>query len=139
MRYPGEIIELASTIVDLYATFARYRRNQHVLGCPCCVTGEEQDRLVEHRLADVPAEALEPFAFAALYTWGTLNDFKHFLPRILELEAEGTLGTDLQVVYGKLVHEEEGPWPDAERRALERFTRSFFVEVVSSRARGSLA
>ena len=69
------------------------------------------------------------FAFSALSTWGTLHDLKHFLPRLLELVANGTLRTDLQQIYGKLV--QDGPWLEAELEALERFTRALFVRSMS--------
>lgn len=119
--------ELDDAIEHLYAVFRPYRAGR-VAGCPCCVSREEQQRLHSKRLRELAGDDLSAFAFSSLYTWGTLKDFKHFLPRMLELCATGELRTDPQTIYGKFVH--EGPWPAEERAALERFTLALLVEAL---------
>gem|GEM_PF-4957716 len=122
---------LRDAIERLYLVFAGYRAG-HVPGCPCCVSSDEQKRLHSRRLRDLAAADLEHFSFSALNTWGTPNDFKHFLPRILELHAQRELMTDLQTIVGK-VHQ-EGRWPDPELHAVMGFAAALFDDVV---ARGS--
>lgn len=119
--------DVREAIAHLYAVFSNYRAGA-VSGCACCVSPEQQRRLTSKRLCDLTEDDLGSFALKALQTWGTLDDFKHFLPRILELKARGQLWTDLQVVYGKFT--EEGPWPTDEREALERFTSAWLLDVM---------
>ncbi|MBK6697422.1 MAG: hypothetical protein IPG50_35350 [Myxococcales bacterium] len=123
---------LEHAIARLYETFANYRASA-VEGCPCCVSPEQRARLTSKRLRELEEGDLGSYVFSALNTWGTLTDFKHFLPRILELKAHGSLWVDLQIIYGKFV--QEGPWLPAERAALEAFTGALLASAVAGRAR----
>src|SRR5688572_11844593 len=89
---PGRRQALAEAIEALYVAFGRYTLHHPVVGCPCC-TSAEDDRLVRSKpLRRLTAADLERFAFNAVSTLGTVGDFKHFLPRLLELAAtEGKL------------------------------------------------
>ena len=123
---------LEQAIATLYETFANYRASA-VQGCPCCVSPEERARLTSKRLRDLEEDDLGSYVFSALNTWGTLTDFKHFLPRILELKARGSLWVDLQIIYGKFV--QEGPWLPAERAALEAFTGALLASAIAEHGR----
>ena len=90
--------DLEGAIAALYDAFASYGLADVVEGCPCCVSAEDQARLRSKPLRLLIDGDLGGFAFSALSTWGTLHDLKHFLPRILELVANGTLRIDLQQV-----------------------------------------
>ena len=74
-------------------------------------------------LGDLLAADLERYAFKAMSTLGTVQDFKHFLPRLLELVArDGEIGsTDVEVVLGKLRYAGWTRWPQDERVCLEQF------------------
>lgn len=63
-------------------------------------------------------------------TWGTLKDFKHFAPRILELYATREMHTDLQIIYSKF--RQEGPSPEVEMQAVAEYTKAIFDEAVAS-------
>lgn len=121
---------LPAAIEHLYATFANYRAGA-IAGCPCCVMPEDIARLRAKRLRELGKDALAKYSFQALSTWGTLTDWKHFLPRVLELTAARDLGTDVQVVYEKMVY--EGPWSDAEIEAIARFTSAWFEHLATHR------
>lgn len=131
------MLSLEGPLVDcverLYDVFGRYRKSA-VAGCPCCVSEEAQARLHAKRLRELGGDALGGFAFSALNTWGTLTDFKHFLPRILELWARDAIGADLQIIYGKFV--QDGPWTDEEWDALEDYTAAVLAsEILAARSR----
>jgi hypothetical protein len=66
------------------------------------------------------------YAFKAMTTFGDAADFKHFLPRLLELiarELQGgeALGFDEEILGLKIALAEYATWPPAERAAVERF------------------
>jgi hypothetical protein len=103
----------------LYRQFARYTSARSE-GCPCCVDAQQVEKLHGVRLQELSADALRNYARSALSTWGTLQDFKHFLPRILEHYACGAaLGIDVQTVASKVHY--EGPWHADELRAIADF------------------
>lgn len=109
-----------AVVEKLYRVFARYPLPPRIEGCPCCVGPEREGAL--HR---VPLRALREaelgfYAFKALSTFGTVADFKHFLPRIAELLTQGEpLGAaDVGVIATKLARAGCTTWPDDERDAL---------------------
>ena len=75
--------------VEMYAAFAKCRHPRSLDGCPCCTSMEESVRLLSIPLRDVPPERLERYAFKATTTWGSIDDYRFFLPRIFELTRRG--------------------------------------------------
>ncbi len=113
---------LHAAIEALYAAFARYPLRPRVEGCPCCVDEGDVERLHGRPLRALTADDLGNYAFSALYTWGTLDDFKHFLPRLLELVAhEPEWWVDPEVVTGRLSYAGWRDWPEPERAAIEAY------------------
>src|SRR5438270_7631594 len=80
-------IALAAAIQDLYRVFAAYPADPTMGYCDHCITAEEVARLFEVPLSDLTARALSRYTGKAMTTWGEMADFKHFLPRVLELAA----------------------------------------------------
>lgn len=119
---------MEAAIERLYATFACYRRPAIVDGCPCCVSAVDQTRLHARPLRELDDAELRRYAFKCLTTWGTVNDLRHFLPRILELVAAGALTVDPQVVFGKLEYGEWERWPEVEREAILGFLDAWFEQ-----------
>jgi hypothetical protein len=62
-------------------------------------------------------------------TWGDVNHFKHFLPRVFELVWE--LGVDLSTIFGKLEYASWRTWPVAEQAAVRQFLRAFWIDFQS--------
>jgi len=81
--------ELKKAIADLYSVFKDYRLDSHVEGCPCCVTKNDKQLIEAKVLTELSPDDLNRFAFKAMTTWGTVEDFKHFLPRQRELLYQG--------------------------------------------------
>lgn len=94
-------------------------------GCDCCVSADDQRRLRGGTLRTVGGEDLTRFAFKAMTTWGTVEDYKHYLPRILELAAtpEGRAwpGMAYHVILDKLEYGAAGTWPAVEQQALAAY------------------
>lgn len=115
---------------QLYQAFSRYPRPDRLNGCPCCTDEEASQALIRVRLRDLPASALSHYAFKALSTWGVLDDFRYFLPRILELTRAGMVECDTEVILGKLGYADWMRWPDDEQAAVRRFVASFWGESI---------
>ena len=124
-------MELQDTIEHAYEIFGRYARGGDIDACPCCVGRSDQDKLAGVKLRDQPGDLLSRFAFKAMTTWGGVDDFKHFLPRIFELmtasDRDGILGCeylpgfDLCLVASKLEYAQWRTWPEAEKIAVRQF------------------
>lgn len=121
---------LSQAIEELYLVFGSYRVGKHVTGCPCCTSPEEEKQLVARPLRSLTGDDLGSYAMSALYTWGSESDFKHFLPRILQLLVQGAIWVDVQSVYAKLPYTRWDQWPAPEQSAIQRFTLAWFADLL---------
>jgi hypothetical protein len=108
-------------IESLYRVFSRYPRPKQLEGCPCCTSPTEGEGLLRKALRALSASELAHYALQALTTWGTLEDFKYFLPRLLELTDDDSLLCDAEITFGKLEYGGFPDWPTAEREAVTNF------------------
>ncbi len=122
--------ELKTSIEQLYRVFANYPLAQVVEGCSCCVEVKDHLALRTAPLRDLPAENLTHYASHALTTWGTEEDFKHFLPRILELVSAGAIMYDAEIIIGKLGYANWLKWPEEEQLAVKGFLMSVWKELL---------
>jgi hypothetical protein len=116
---------LEEAVDGLYRAFARYPRRAAIEVCPHCVGREDQDTLARLPLRSLSCAQLSRFGFKAMTTWGTPDDYKHFLPRILELastpEAADWPGLDMQLIASKLQLAGCASWASPELAALRDF------------------
>ncbi len=115
---------LHEAIEKLYATFASYPLHHPVVGCTCCVSKADQDRITSKALRQLDGSDLERFTWKAMSTWGDENDFRHFLPRVLELMSDAQERRnlpDLFVVFGKLSYGHCEMWPKQEQEAITNY------------------
>ena len=126
---------LAEAIEELYRAFAHNHRRDAIDACPHCVGREEQDTLARVPLRTLSGRQLSRYAFKAMTTWGEPEDYKHFLPRILELALarEGRVwpGMDLQLIAGKIQLAGGKSWSETERGALERVFGAVWQTVLA--------
>ncbi len=113
----------------LYEVFARYvaRRNMPRWG----MTQEEIDHLCVTPLTDLTPGNLAEYVVHAVTTVGEAADFKHFLPRVLELLYWGQETTDPEVLIGKLSYSDWHQWPDAEQEAVHEFLLAWWKHILS--------
>ena len=125
----SEQIVLRAAISGLYATFVSYPLKRVIAGCPHCVSGADSDALHVRALDALTADDVRYYATKAMTTFGDAEDFKHFLPRLLELLAReleaGGAGEDLgfseEILGRKLALAGYADWPAVEREAVDRF------------------
>lgn len=118
---------MAASIIDmLYQTFQQYRINPEFGGCEHCVSAADSRKLTDTPLRDLSSSDLAFYIAKAMTTWGTEAEFKHFLPRILELMNEDSSNLpDIELIGGKLEYARWGRWPTAERDAIS----AYFAEL----------
>ena len=120
------------TIESLYNVFSRHGCPSRLEGCPCCTSPAEAQPLVAKQLRLLTAPELEHYAFKALTTWGTLDDYKYFLPRILELTEDGSLLCDVEVTLRKLDYGGFCDWSPDERLAVHGCVFGVWREAVGA-------
>jgi hypothetical protein len=126
-----ETLELRTAIENLYATFAAYPLRDDTNACTCCHSPEDEKRLHKASLRELSASDLELYATDAIFVWGNVDDFRHFLPRIFELAVTyGQEFVDQPIVFNKLYHSEWRYWPPAEQSAVEHFFRALWTCVL---------
>jgi hypothetical protein len=113
---------LDAAIEGLYSAFACQKQHGPVEGCPHCTSVADDQRLRGKPLRQLNGDDLERFAFKAVSTLGTVDDLKHFLPRLLEIAGRdgGVGGTEFEIVLGKLNYAGWAHWPRAQRAAIEQ-------------------
>jgi hypothetical protein len=111
---------LRSAVERSYEAFAQEARPTQWRAAP----SRDGDTLL-HALTSVPlrdlgAEVIGPYAGWAMTTVGSERDYRHFLPRILELAAcDGTwLGAEPTVIAGKLKRGAWEDWDETQRAAV---------------------
>jgi len=120
---------VAESLEQMYSIFSAYPKPDRIEGCPCCVSDADQAELHTEPLREL--QNLDQYAFKAISTWGSVEDFKHFLPRVFELMiGEGFL-TDTFVVLGKLAFGGWKDWPEVEQKGIQRFLQDWWIELAA--------
>jgi len=113
-------------IENLYQVFAKYRLRPGMVGCPCCVTESDIERLYKKKLRELDKEDLGKYSLKAVTTWGDEYDFKHFLPRILELW-DDCVSHDMLFMKLQYLHWET--WPPQEKDAIVVYFESILKSL----------
>lgn len=123
---------LVASVHELYRVFAPYRSTGHPIGCPCCVKAEDVSVLFSRPLERLSADDLRRFSRKVLTTWGDVRDFKHFLPRMLELSVEDFAAPIIcDRVFLKLALANWREWPAVERVAVERYIQAIWRRCIA--------
>lgn len=78
---------MEQAIEELYSVFGDFPKPTVIEGCPCCINEKGVDVLLTTPLRDIKPDQLTNYAASALLTIGSAEDYKYFLPRILEINA----------------------------------------------------
>ena len=80
---------LHESIEQLYAALEKYPLNCKMNGSPLYHDLARWNQVLSAKsLRNLSVDDLRIYYFKAMTTWGDINDFKHFLPRIFELLSE---------------------------------------------------
>ncbi|WP_431166677.1 hypothetical protein [Tenacibaculum halocynthiae] len=126
--------KLQESIKNLYKVFTPYIivDNLRDRCCSCCVTDEEIKALLSKPLTELMEEDICHFMTSALTTFGNLEDYKHFLPRILELITVSDLLSDFEV-FEKLNYANWKLWKEVEVLTIKTFFHEFLVSTLKAR------
>ena len=64
-------------------------------------------------------------------TWGSANDYKHFLPRIFELTAELRTPYEIWIVFDKLTLADWTNWNENEQKSIHEFMIALWESIVN--------
>ena len=121
-------MNLQESINNLYEVFQSYTvlGNLRERSCDCCVTDEEIKELLSKTLKEIQPDEIYHFMLSALTTYGDINDYKHFLPRILELTVGYDFLTDFHC-YEKLNYANWKSWNENEIEAISSFLELLLI------------
>ncbi|MDI9309761.1 MAG: hypothetical protein QM535_06065 [Limnohabitans sp.] len=125
--------ELKLSIENLYEFFSVYPLGSEITGCPCCVSNTDKEKIHSKPLKELEGEDLDRYAFKAMTTWGNVEDFKHFLPRIFELLSTGNLLVDTFIVLGKLEYAKWTTWKETEQEVIKVFLLEWWTDMSNNR------
>lgn len=118
-------------IENLYRVFSTYKAT--LAGSSPLTPLDEitRTKLLQTPLKQLGENDLDTYLLKALTTWGDLNDFKYFLPRLIE-----TLTKDSETVYLKIAYGKWREWPEAEKKSLTDYFKQFFIWSLNQSAIG---
>ncbi len=126
--------ELKNATENLYRVFARYPYGAGGMdACPCCTTDEEKRQLTSKTLRLLTDDDLGHFAAKAMTTWGGVEDFKHYLPRIFELMGADAMWVDTSITLGKLEYSNWREWEKDEQQAVYEFLLAWWGNMTRNR------
>lgn len=86
--------------------------------------------LIEQPLNQLKNEHLSEYLSKAISNWGTAEDFKYFLPRILELTANYKAPYDVWMVFDKLELANWTSWVEEEKQAILDYLTQLFNHLL---------
>ncbi|MGV1788995.1 hypothetical protein [Rhizobium sp. A37_96] len=103
-----------------YAAFAGYPSPENLDASPLGDAEKIFHDLRSAPLANLSGKALGGYAMSAMTTVGGADDYRHYLPRILQhaLATPGEPGFDPLMILSKLEYADWRQWPAAERLAI---------------------
>ncbi|MEM6328768.1 MAG: hypothetical protein AAF790_00810 [Planctomycetota bacterium] len=139
--------ELDAAIDSLYTVFREYKFTD-VIGDPAFPGFCDPATLRAAPLRELPATAFGRLAEKSMTTWGTVDDFRHFLPRLLELVVDewsvpGTVdplqklgldGLSPDIVFYKLRYGGYSTWKRREVEAIDTYLTRLWAWVLANPA-----
>lgn len=125
---------LARSIETCYAVFSQYRQPRILHASPLRDPAEILKTLTAVHLRELTDGSIGPYAGYALTTVGDVDDYRHFLPRILELAVYSQTypGMEPTMIAGKLRTGNWLEWPEDEQKGLQDFFSLAWHQAVHS-------
>lgn len=125
--------ELRNIINDIYSVFSKYRVTIPLDVCTeCCLTANQESELVGMSLNQIPFELLYEYNTAAKTELPSIEEFKHFLPRFLELTAElKFLHHSAELILSRFEYYSEEEWTVEEMEIIQKYAKELFKYFLS--------
>ncbi|WP_420552846.1 hypothetical protein [Tenacibaculum aiptasiae] len=117
------MIDIKEAIENLYSVFSKYTTSD-MYYCDCgCIKEVHVKKLASKKLRDLEEDDFSYYHGKATYTWGSVEHYKHFLPRVLEVhnQKNGKGLIDLCEITIKLESIEWKTWEQNEIDAINNF------------------
>ncbi len=125
------IKRLEHSIEKLYEVFGEYNA-EDMNGSPLYEDLEDwNNEILSGPLRELNQKSLSRFTGKAITTWGSVNDYKHFLPRIFELTAELRTPYEVWIAFDKLSIAEWQYWVEEERNSILEFMLSLWINILN--------
>jgi hypothetical protein len=127
--YNTTMTEDLNEIVDrAYGLFGGYAVAKPLDVCTqCCITLEEEAQLVSLNVRSIPLKLLYKWNHAAKTKAPDLKEFKHFLPRFLELIAQFEFPAhSVELALKSFGYYRHGDWTKQEWQLIEDFSGIYF-------------
>ena len=122
---------LIVAVENLYSAFRHYPLDV-LMSASFTVHESDKAELYTPSLRNLSAEQLSKYTLKAMTSWGGVNDFKHFLPRILELQSNADF-FDTDLVKNKFDLAEFSQWCVKERLAINQFFEAYWEAFVANK------
>ena len=123
----GFMPTISAAINGLYETFGRYPRPERIECCPCgCTKPDATDPLLVTSLRGLRFLELADYSFSAMTTQGSVDDFRYFLPRLLQGIAEEPYSYSSETIFHKLSYAKWATWPAGEQASLKRYLNALW-------------
>jgi len=119
---------LQKTVAHLYDVFSKYPFNPNISGCPCCIHEADKNQLHAKPLNELTDDDLSRYTHKAMTTWGDVDDYKYYLPRIIELICSPNSLLDFSATLYKLDYGKWKTWETEEINALRSFLNEWWVD-----------
>ncbi len=125
--------KLQNIVSKSYQVFKKYKATLPLDACTaCCLTENQEKELVYLSVHDIPFNLLYDYNTAAKTKKPSIQEFKHFLPRFLELTAEFKfLHHSAELVLSRFHYYEKGDWTDEEKELLQVFGEEYFSKCLT--------
>ncbi len=127
--------DVQETITNLYEVFSKYPLNESMEASPLYSkekVAKWNQSISTKPLREMSGDELSFIAFKVGYTWGNEKDYKHFLPRFLELIAEYKEGLiESFIVFKKLSYFLWQNWDEKEQHVVQMFLNSFWLQLLN--------
>lgn len=124
---------LEDIIQNAYRIFRKYKATIPLDACTaCCLTKNQESELVSLSVHNIPFELLYDYNTAAKTKKPSISEFKHFLPRFLELTAEFKfLHHSAELVLSRFHYYDKSEWTEEEKELMQDFGEAFFSQCLT--------
>ena len=131
---PDQLNGLNRSVKALYDVFASRSRRAEIEfdACDHCVSPQEARALARTPLREIDAEVLSTFILnATSWTWGTPDDLWYYVPRILELAANG--GLNRYDIWGlfSVMGRHWRDWPEEQQDAVSSYMSELWQAIIA--------
>ncbi|MDQ3102113.1 MAG: hypothetical protein M3R08_12045 [Bacteroidota bacterium] len=125
--------ELQAIVERSYHTFKRYKAIVPLDACThCCLNENQESELVSLSVRLIPFELLYDYNTAAKTPKPSIDEFKHFLPRILDYTAQlKFLHHSAELVLSRFEYYDKGQWNKEEQQLIQSFGLAFFQHCLT--------